>query len=65
MIMREMTQVHKKPNLQDCQAFCLEQVQRIMISDIRCKANTLKFISRKICKHNCKYWKHKKCSIGY
>ena len=35
------------------------------IDDPRCKQNSIKPIIRKICRNNCKYWKDKKCVLGY
>lgn len=40
------------------------------VTDPRCKGNTIKMISRKTCRNNCKYWKpgknkKGKCEFGY
>ena len=35
------------------------------VVDVKCRANRSKAITRKICKNNCKYWKKKKCELGY
>ena len=35
--------------------------------DPRCKQNSVKKITRRVCKHNCKHWNYetRKCGIGY
>lgn len=35
------------------------------LPDVRCKQNRVKPITRKVCRHNCKYWKLNKCELGY
>lgn len=37
------------------------------VGDTRCKQNRVRVITRKQCKHNCKYWDrlNNKCKLGY
>lgn len=38
-----------------------------MVDDIRCKENSVKPITRRVCRNNCRYWDRykNKCKRGY
>ena len=36
-----------------------------MSDDYKCKQNSIKPITRRVCQNNCSYWKNKRCQLGY
>lgn len=35
------------------------------IIDLKCKANSIRLINRKVCRNNCNQWKNNKCLRGH